>query len=237
MKSPDRIEIYQFSLHVDRLRLRQLAAHLSAEERERVRRLGLPLNADRFIAARGTVREILASAMGGDPSAIVFDYGPYGKPRLAGRTHSVDFSLSHSGSAALLAISGGPRVGVDIEEVRDHTTLESVARLLFSEREVEALENVPVEDRLRAFYRCWTCKEALANATGQGLGADVPRFEVFVSAREPAGLLSVNGSKQEAARWTLGHVALDAAFVAAFAVEVPSCGVALRGWPGEGSLS
>ncbi len=232
MGSEGHIDLHWFSLQVDHERLRELAAYLSDDERERARRLRFPRDTDRFVAARGTLREILASLVGRDPRELVFTYGPHGKPRLGGESHTLDFSLSHSGGSALLAVSDGPRIGADIEEIRDDPMLESVARFLFSSREIEALGKISAADRLHAFYRCWTCKEAFVKATGAGLGADMASFEVAVSARDSARLLSVNDSEQEAARWTLGHVALGDDVAAAFAVEAALCSVSLSEWRG-----
>lgn len=74
-----------------------------------------------------------------------------GKPCFSGQPDRW-FSLSHSGGAALCALSDGP-VGVDVELVRPRRA--GLPRRLLSEEELAAFDG-GWED----FYRLWTLKES-----------------------------------------------------------------------------
>ena len=76
---------------------------------------------------------------------------PRGKPLFAGRQDRW-FSLSHSGGAALCALSGGP-VGVDVELVRPRRS--GLPRRLLSPSELARFDG-SWED----FFRIWTLKES-----------------------------------------------------------------------------
>jgi 4'-phosphopantetheinyl transferase len=92
----------------------------------------------------------------------------------------VHFNLSHSGKWALIAVSEGAEVGVDVENVRRPDDLPAVARRLFSTGEQEALNRLTEEKYAQAFYRCWTRKEAVLKALGFGLSVDPTTIHVGI---------------------------------------------------------
>jgi 4'-phosphopantetheinyl transferase len=93
----------------------------------------------------------------------------HGKPRLAGRP-DLDFSISHSGAVALIAVARGRRVGADVERVRERTDVLAIARGSLSARERGAIESLSTDvARREAFFRCWTRKEAYLKGLGVGL--------------------------------------------------------------------
>ena len=90
---------------------------------------------------------------------VVVDVDTPGSPR---------FSVSHSGSMALVALSRSHEVGPDIEQVRGDLVWRDIADKFFSLAELDALRDVPRADRRRAFYDCWVRKEALLERSGSG---------------------------------------------------------------------
>jgi 4'-phosphopantetheinyl transferase len=93
----------------------------------------------------------------------------HGKPHLVGGS-DLDFSLSHSGELALIAVARGRRVGADVERVRPRTDVLAIARGSLSARERESIESLGTgEARRAAFFRCWTRKEAYLKGLGAGL--------------------------------------------------------------------
>jgi 4'-phosphopantetheinyl transferase len=149
----------------------------------------------------------------------VFGEGAQGKPFLdapaAGRT--LQFSLSHSGEVALVAVSLGRAVGVDVEEVRPRVDLDGFADRYFSPRERDALARVPSGNRLRAFFEIWTLKEAYLKACGDGLLRELDAFDVTVGDAQPR-LLAVRDRPGDEARWTLGGLHPRQGYVAALAL-------------------
>jgi 4'-phosphopantetheinyl transferase len=65
------------------------------------------------------------------------------------------------------------QVGVDVEQLRPMADLEGVAARVCTPGELATLAGLAESDRERAFLAMWTCKEALAKATGEGIGGVV----------------------------------------------------------------
>ena len=122
-------------------------------------------------AARAVpLRELLAGYLGCAPGDVELEAGPQGKPRLRDPA-GPRFSVTHSGLRALVAVTREREVGIDLERVRERRNVEALARRWFSERERRHVDARPESDRLAAFYRVWTLKEACVKANGAGLQA------------------------------------------------------------------
>ena len=91
--------------------------------------------------------------------------GAYGKPYFPDAPRA-QFSLSHSGGYAALAMSSLP-VGVDIQKIRPERV--PVAMRFLTDYEQAQLAALPPEERTRAFFRLWTVKESYGKMTGRGL--------------------------------------------------------------------
>jgi 4'-phosphopantetheinyl transferase len=79
---------------------------------------------------------------------------------------------------------------------------EDVGRTFFAGEEVSAILKLAPELRVRAFYACWTRKEAYLKALGFGLQAAFDKFQVGVGPEELL-LLHVDGDPEQAAQWRL----------------------------------
>ena len=97
----------------------------------------------------------------------VFDYSSEGKPFVAARP-DIHFSLSHSGTVALCAISDQP-VGADVEVPRKISS--SLIAYTMNDREQEQI-NASTDTAMRFLY-FWTRKEAVLKLTGEGIRNDV----------------------------------------------------------------
>ena len=80
----DVIHVWAFALDLEADRLSALRQTLSPEEGARAGRFRFARHRDRFVAARGQLREVLARYLDVPPGALAFAYGPQGKPFLAG---------------------------------------------------------------------------------------------------------------------------------------------------------
>jgi 4'-phosphopantetheinyl transferase len=211
------IHLWRVDLDVADARQRKLEKLLSEDEQARAARFLFPRDRARFITCRGVLRELLARYLGEDPRGLRFGYAPHGKPALKAAGTPLHFNVSHSQSLALIAIRGDGEVGVDVEQLRAIEEAEAIARRYFAPREHATIRDLTGDERIAAFFRCWTRKEAMLKATGEGI-ANLDAVEVAVRSEDPIRVLAIRGSSaEEVARWRLDHVEPGAGFVGAIA--------------------
>lgn len=205
-------------------------ARLSGEERARAARFRFDRDRHRWLGAHVAMRRILAGHLGVAPEAIRYALGPRGKPALAEpRDTTLAFNLSDSDDQALLALTQGTPLGVDLEHVRPLDDLDGVARSHFAPEERRALFALPEAERLDGFYRLWTRKEAFIKAVGTGLGFGLERFAVTLEPVRPR-LLHVDGDTAAADRWCIVDIAIEGPFIGALAIERPAVELHRRDW-------
>lgn len=161
-------------LHVWRIRLSAQPSPwdgiaLPDDEVARARRLVDPAARARSLALRQATRAILARYVDAAPAALRFAREARGKPALVAPSGELRFNLTDSRDLALLAVSRTGPVGIDVEYVRAVQRRDGIARRLFADGLVAALEHAPPADRDALFFRHWTAFEALQKATGAGL--------------------------------------------------------------------
>lgn len=122
-------------------------AYLSPDEAARADRFTSPRESRRFIVARGALRAILARYLGVAPADLRFEYGPAGKPRLAGPPTSPRFNLSHCEDMAIVAVSPDVDVGVDLERVRFRAAALDIAERYWTPEELAACRFVRAQIR------------------------------------------------------------------------------------------
>jgi 4'-phosphopantetheinyl transferase len=181
----------------------QLAGLLSRDENHRVLRLHFERDRKRFIVCRGVLREILGTYLETDPAKLVFSYGPQGKPYLKiPNERPLHFNVAHSLGWAIYALGFG-EIGVDLELMRPIPEMQALVDQCFSAGEVSAFYSIPAALRLRAFFSCWTRKEAYVKACGDGLSIPLDQFDVSVDPGLPPCLVSVRGTPGAHLPWTL----------------------------------
>jgi 4'-phosphopantetheinyl transferase len=215
--------------------LRRLEQNLSADERERASRFRFARDRDRFIGARGLLREILALYLNASPERLSFGYGAHGKPFLAGEHSTLRFNVSHSFDTMLLALAHVREVGVDVESVRNNVVaIEEIGETVLSEPEKQALaRRFRGEDRRTTFLRFWTLKEAFIKADGRGVSLPLERIDVSAPEGRVAVLNEATGEWRTCSRWELRTLALVPGYVAALAAEGQDWRLALWHWSRE----
>jgi 4'-phosphopantetheinyl transferase len=150
-------------------------ALLSADEAARAERFHFRIHRERFIAARAMLRLILGLYLQKLPESLQFSYSEKGKPSLP--DSDIQFNISHSETAAVLAVTLHDPIGVDIEK-REDFFKDSLAKRYFSSAEYASLLALPEASRSKGFYAIWSRKEALLKATGEGLHTPLDSFTV-----------------------------------------------------------
>lgn len=197
------LAIWRCDLEQSENEIATLVQCLSAAERQRAKRFGMPLLRARYVVGRAWLRWVLGRALGIAPQAVMIAAGRRGRPFL--RSHDVDFNVSHTQSSALIGIASHGRIGVDIESGDRRVNVEGVGRKFMTVRERGELATLAGDDRRRALLRLWTCKEALSKATGDALSAPFRHLEVAVA---PAPRLVAGPPPYLPADWRLFDVAL-----------------------------
>ena len=164
---------------------------------------------------------VLSFYLGQEPQDIAFEAGPAGKPGLKGEPPAgLRFNVSHSGDVAVVAIACGREVGVDVELICDPVPEPSAIRPYCSQCELAEIDALSGRDKVAAFYRIWTRKEALLKATGEGLGGLSPDLDVC------SGSLQQRHGKT----WHLCDLDLLPGYAAAIASEGPACHIETKVW-------
>ncbi|HYO62505.1 MAG TPA: 4'-phosphopantetheinyl transferase superfamily protein [Pyrinomonadaceae bacterium] len=237
--APARPELPRDEVHVWRAPLDAREADATAwrellapEERARADRFHFPKDRLHFTVARGLLRRLVGLYTGLAPALLRFTYNDYGKPSLdMGAADDLRFNVSHSKGLALYAFARGREVGVDVEFLKAEFGGEGIAARFFSPAEVAALRALPEADQTRAFFDCWTRKEAYIKAQGQGLSLPLDGFDVSLAPGEGCALLATRHDPAQAARWSLRALAPAPSYAAALAVE--GHGWRLRCWRWE----
>lgn len=155
--------------------------YLSSEERKRVARMIFGADRDEYVIAHGILRCILSRYCDCDPGELEFAPHTTGKPRLitapAG-DRPLSFNLSHSAGHALIAVSDGREVGIDLERIRLDVDVLGIATRHFSGAERDAIERASTSERAPRFFQYWVAKEAVLKAEGVGIGYPLDRLQI-----------------------------------------------------------
>jgi phosphopantetheinyl transferase len=154
---------------------------LSEIDLARLRRLRRAEDRINLIIGRNLLHHLICPY--NKPNSCTVEIGENGKPFIR---NGPSFNLSHSGSFVAIAVCSAGRVGIDIETF-DH---------LVDSNELLPIVTHPVErcivqsranelQQQMMFRRCWTRKEALLKATGDGLIDDLTSINVELLESHP----------------------------------------------------
>lgn len=144
----------------------------------------------RYLVSHAMLRLVLAAHSGIPPRDIRFSTicrycgQSHGKPELAEGDGGLQFSLSHSGEQAVVAVCRAVPLGIDVEQAKPERDRVPLIPTVLSEAERRAIEALPRDRQDLAFLRYWTRKEALLKATGHGLA--IPLTSLTVTAHDAA---------------------------------------------------
>lgn len=161
----------------------------SAAERLHAARFRHAMDATRHLAGRALVRAMLVRELGPQLGAAEFCVNQWGKPLLP--DSGIEFSIAHAGDIVLAAFCRHCPVGIDIDQADADTDIAVMAHIFHpAERDVLLqLLSLPEPQARLALQRCWTRKEAVIKALGEGFSRPLDSFIVSVDVEEHDWLL------------------------------------------------
>ena len=209
------VHIWHLTLPVSKEMIERFQHSLSEDEWLRAKSFHFKTHRDQFISSRGGLRTILSHYLNISAKNIKFCYTTHQKPYVD--YTDLTFNISHSGEFIVYALTKNAYIGVDIEELKPEVDCLSLAKSVFHEEEYIKFLKIPKEDKLLAFYRAWTRKEAYLKAIGVGLHYPLNELQVSFLSTEPPKLLSAHLSPLEYDLWQLDEIFLDENYVATIA--------------------
>lgn len=223
----NQLHVWRADLDLPKMQVDSLQAILSTDEIERAGRFHFDTHKNRYIIARGILRQILGNYLAKDPGKLRFDYTTKGKPLLATNAGSatLSFNLSHSGAFVLYAITLNRNIGIDIEHLSHEVSFMQIAQRFFSQGEISLLEGTDKNNMHELFFRYWTRKEAFLKAMGEGISFPMEKVDVSLINGTDLSPVTLVGDERESARWYVKDLFPAPGYAAAVAVEGGNCDI------------
>ena len=230
--SPAEVHVWRVELEPPDAVISDLRNSLSHDERDRADHFVFDRDRRRFTVAHGILRAVLARYHRVEPADMAFETARAGKPHLAPSRHGrfLQFNLSHSRGLALVAVTSGCEIGVDLEWLNDAVDIDQVASVVFSPVEIALMNRLAEPQKREAFFNGWTRKEAIVKALGAGLGYPVQQLTVSIAPNEPVRLKRADRDAMSPSRWTLEALSPGQGYVAAVAHRGPRRTLRLWQW-------
>ena len=216
MDSSDHVYVWTLPTTASNEILSNFEQLLTADELDHATQIRSLRQRQSFIVTRGTLRSLLGCFLAIEPQELQFDYGPKGKPVLS-TAAEVSFNVSHSSEMAAIALTRGCDVGIDLEEIRTLPELEQIVRQFFRSEEAAKIMVLPCGERERAFFACWTRKEAYVKATGSGLSKSPDSFSVTERAEKDGTFDVLEEGAPSSEPWTVQDLCFSPDYAAALA--------------------
>ncbi|MFT7239170.1 MAG: 4'-phosphopantetheinyl transferase [Cyclobacteriaceae bacterium] len=212
-------DVHVWKIDVDSVSFRPIhTGILSDDEVKRSKKYRFKIDRDTFIAGRVALRFLIAEYINANPEEICFDHNAQGKPSV-NNSAGLEFNLSNSYGKIVIALCINDIIGVDIEQNTRPVEIQNIAKSFFSQPEIETLEKISDENKLIAFYNCWTRKEAYIKALGGGLSIPLDQFGVSLAPSSKAEILFIEGNSTEPSQWSLVSFDFEHEFTGAIAVR------------------
>lgn len=200
-------EAHVWIARLDTLRGHGGTAAILLDTKEQARAANFRFDRDRllYMLGRMTLRRILGAYLGIAPADVPLSAGHRGKPELGPPfgVAALHFNVSHSGGLALYVVTRDGPAGIDIEQERAVSDLESVSELVLSPREKAAFERVDTADRQAFFHAAWARKEAYLKALGDGLMRSPTSIEFGALLGEPGETIRDSEDAGASDRWRI----------------------------------
>jgi 4'-phosphopantetheinyl transferase len=214
--------------------IRQFERFLSRAEIERATRFHFVKDRNSYIVRHALLRLILGRYLSVLPEELEFEYGEFGKPALKSSPVVLHFNTAYSSELVMFGITTLGPIGVDIERVHSIPEFEDIAAQYFCPQEAAMMRALPEERRMKAFYSCWTSKEAYLKATGEGIAESLNKVEVTLDSSLQGQTLHLPGDDPHGS-WELHTFSPAVGYVGALAIKARIS--SLRLWRVPASLA
>ena len=226
------IHIWGFSLDGSKSFVEQCRSWLSEDERGRAARFIRLQDHVRCVLAHGGLRAVLSRYLGIGPDVVEMYRSEAGKPSLTRGLRgqpAITFNMSHAHGRALIAVSKGQEVGVDLERIRSDVEVAKLSERYFAPSEHATIMQSTQEQRAARFFRYWVAKEAVLKAQGIGILA-LSQCEVLMAADGNGAEVLVPVGSPLQNNWRIRFLSCGEGWEAAVAAQgvdwVAQCGLA-----------
>jgi 4'-phosphopantetheinyl transferase len=224
-KPPNELFISRSELHVWKIDLTQFSkeygnhmAILSELEQRNLNAFRFAKDRLRYAITHSMKRLIIANYLKTNPKTLAFTLGKHGKPAISRSCNwlNLHFNLSHSHHLIVIAITVSDVLGIDVEYHTKTLTIEALAEMVFSSCEKNTFNSLPSRsEKVKAFFRCWTRKEAYLKACGIGIQMDLKCISVAMGESPDKDWLSISPHMKMLANWKLFSFDIDEFYTAA----------------------
>jgi 4'-phosphopantetheinyl transferase len=116
---------------------------------------------------------------------------------------------------------------VDVERIRPVRDMAAIANRFFCPEEATELMSLDIADREKAFFLCWTRKEAYIKAIGEGLSVPLDSFRVTFLPGTPVQFHYIRHDGAIPANWNLHNLEFLPDYAGALAYPGPSRAIRL----------
>lgn len=175
------LHVWRFNLDIEISRYEKFIPILSTEEIQRANKFLSKKDYYQHLAAHIIKRIVLGRYLNISPKLLQFKTEQYGKPTLSKIQNykNIQFNISHTNNLVLIAITIEDDIGIDVEYNSRKISIKNLGDFILSPIEKQFFSKItsPQEKR-KAFFRCWTRKEAYLKARGIGLTVNLTNISV-----------------------------------------------------------
>jgi 4'-phosphopantetheinyl transferase len=195
-------------------------------EKARVERLHFSESRRLFEISHGLIRTTLSRYSKTLPGKWRFVKNAHGKPLIDPDLDStpLSFSLAHTKGLAVVAVTGGPEVGVDLERTDRCVDAARLSGRFFSPEEAAALQEIPSEHLREFFFRYWTLKEAYIKGRGLGFSLPLDSFSFRLAGELPFRIGFAGDDPTNPGDWRFALISPLPQYVAAIGVACDRTG-------------
>lgn len=190
---------------------------LDSGEITRMERFHFPEHRHLFLVSHLLVRTALSHYSDLLPGAWRFMNDEHGRPLIdpTAEAVSLSFSLAHTEGLAVVGVTRGIAIGVDVEQTGRRVDAAGLSRRFFSPEEAAALENLPPGRLEEQFSQYWTLKEAYIKALGLGLSHPLDSFAFHLTGEGPHRIGFSAVEPQNPEKWRFALIEPRRSYVAA----------------------